>query len=77
MAGTPPNRGNGALAAIAPAGPAAPKTRGSARALPDAAASEGRFTTIMPEAAVEAGLPSGAIGGAMAGTPPDRGAGAR
>eukprot|EP00962_Isochrysis_galbana_P003684 scaffold1044_cov120-Isochrysis_galbana.AAC.25 len=31
----------------------------------------------MPEAAVVAGLPSGAIGGAMAGTPPDRGAGAR
>eukprot|EP00962_Isochrysis_galbana_P029133 scaffold9285_cov121-Isochrysis_galbana.AAC.1 len=30
----------------------------------------------MPEAVVE-GLPSGAIGGAMAGTPPDRGAGAR
>eukprot|EP00962_Isochrysis_galbana_P027235 scaffold8542_cov119-Isochrysis_galbana.AAC.1 len=54
MAGTPPSRGNGALAAIAPAGPAAPKTHGSARAPPDAAASKRRLTTIMPEAAVEA-----------------------
>eukprot|EP00962_Isochrysis_galbana_P013902 scaffold3952_cov116-Isochrysis_galbana.AAC.6 len=46
------------------------------RAAPVAAARMGRLTTIRHGAAVMAGLPSGAIGGAMAGTPPDRGAGA-
>eukprot|EP00962_Isochrysis_galbana_P042918 scaffold16167_cov115-Isochrysis_galbana.AAC.1 len=50
---------------------------GGARASPDAAARKGRLTTIMPEAAVVAGLPSGAVGAMAAGTPPDRGAGAR
>eukprot|EP00962_Isochrysis_galbana_P058640 scaffold31808_cov94-Isochrysis_galbana.AAC.1 len=76
MAGTPPRRSTGARLTNAPADPADPQAPGSGRASPVAAAAKGRFTTTMPEAAEEAGLPIGAIGGAMAGTPPDRGAGA-
>eukprot|EP00962_Isochrysis_galbana_P006444 scaffold1734_cov113-Isochrysis_galbana.AAC.11 len=61
--------------------PTAPFARGGAgaeeRAMPVAAARMGRLTTIKPGAAAVAGLPSGAIGGAMAGTPPNRGNGAR
>eukprot|EP00962_Isochrysis_galbana_P014078 scaffold4012_cov109-Isochrysis_galbana.AAC.6 len=82
MAGTPPNRGNGArVSSHHRAGWPSRSVvgawrRGGAHASPIAAAKKGRLTTIMPDAAVVAGLPSGAIGGAMAGTPPDRGAGA-
>eukprot|EP00962_Isochrysis_galbana_P003685 scaffold1044_cov120-Isochrysis_galbana.AAC.26 len=46
------------------------------RAMPITAVRMGRLTTITPGAAVAVGLPSGAIGGAMAGTPPNRGSGA-
>eukprot|EP00962_Isochrysis_galbana_P039701 scaffold14280_cov112-Isochrysis_galbana.AAC.1 len=59
---------------IALTGAAAPVTRGSAgaegRAMPDTTVGKVRLTTIKPGTAAEACLPSGADGGAMAGTPP-------
>eukprot|EP00962_Isochrysis_galbana_P052955 scaffold24405_cov73-Isochrysis_galbana.AAC.1 len=67
-------RSNHAKPAAPTTGPTAPFTRRSAgakgRAMPDTTVKEGRLTTIKPGTAAVAGLPSGADGGAMAGTPP-------
>eukprot|EP00962_Isochrysis_galbana_P029134 scaffold9285_cov121-Isochrysis_galbana.AAC.2 len=50
--------------------PSLPLRGAEGRAMPVTTVRVGRLTTIKPGTAAEAGLPSGAVGGAMAGTPP-------